>query len=168
MSFSSPSGLCNSSVHPAEGLRHWEATVDVQPLRYQQRRIHQQRGVCLCACLTFITGPICLHFYVNLTLHVSFVCVYFCFTGDDRHRQSDIRHDGEVHLPCLENWRTKTACGCLLSGNNTWDLYLCLIRITNTNIIYDIKQQQQKRNWIVSMSSNIQQGLRANNRVKTN
>ncbi len=58
--FSSASGLCDSSVHPAEGLRHREASVDLQPLRHQQGRIHQQRSVCLrmCACFIFIIFPV--------------------------------------------------------------------------------------------------------------
>ena len=122
MSLFSPSGLRDSSVHPAEGHCHREATVDLQPLRYQQRRIHQQRGECLCPTLIILWFNVhcVLYFYVD----VSFVRVFLCFTGDDRHRQGDIRHDGEVHLPRLEKWRTQAACGCLLSGSDTWVLLL--------------------------------------------
>lgn len=39
-----PSGLCDSPVHPVEGLHYREATVDLQPLWHQQRWLHQQRG----------------------------------------------------------------------------------------------------------------------------
>lgn len=41
---------------------------------------------------------------------------FICLTGNDRYCKSDIWYDGEVHIPCLENWCTQAACGCLLSG----------------------------------------------------
>lgn len=126
----SPSGLCDSSVHPIEGISHGETTVDLQPLWHQQRWIYQQGGVFVNMCMLephYFSSNSDLHilivFCLSLTSHLNCVCVcvcvlLFCFTGDDRHRKSNIWHDGEVHLPCLENWSTQTACGCLLSGNS--------------------------------------------------
>lgn len=92
--------------------------------------------LCICKCLTFILFfqlclfAHCLCIFMLISHLPSHLCV--CFVGDDRHRQSDIRHDGEVHLPCLEKWCTQTACGGLLSGNNIWVLYLSLIKTPTT------------------------------------
>lgn len=56
--------------------------------------------------------------YISFVLSKKYVGMCFvCLTGNDRHCKSDIWYDGEVHIPCLENWCTQAACGCLLSGN---------------------------------------------------
>lgn len=77
------------------------------------------KEVCFCAHMSNFE----LYFthVVIIISHVFFICLcasVFGFPGDDRHRQSDIWHDGEVHIPSLENWRTQTACGCLFSGKD--------------------------------------------------
>lgn len=38
-------------------------------------------------------------------------------TGNDWDCEGNLRHDGEVHLPCAKGGRPATACGCLLSGS---------------------------------------------------
>lgn len=37
-------------------------------------------------------------------------------TGNDWDCEGNLRHDGEVHLPCAKGGRPATACGCLLPG----------------------------------------------------
>lgn len=62
-------------------------------------------------------NPPSLHPWMHV-LRLS-LSVSVCLAGDDRHRQSHLWHDGEVHLPCVEDGRTQTARGCLLSGSSS-------------------------------------------------
>lgn len=62
------------------------------------------------------------HFQRHFSTHV-------LLTGDDGHRTSNIRHDGEVHLPRPEDRRTQTTRGCLLSGDAPQP---CIVLVVHT------------------------------------
>ena len=62
-------------------------------------------------CSTFLNNCV---FCFTFDIHWQTNCAFVCVTGDDRHRQSDIWHDGEVHLPCPEDRHSQTTCGCFL------------------------------------------------------
>ena len=101
----------------------------------------------------FVPNP---HYIVVLcTLCIVLLCfnVFLCFTGDDRHRQSDIRHDGEVHLPRLEKWRTQAACGCLLSGSNTWVLiFKSYNNLRKEMLLGDQVRRHRSNTWVTAAS----------------
>lgn len=75
----------------------------------------------------YINKEVCRHAYLYIwLLQQQFKITYFIafvstvLTGDDRHCQSDLRHDGEVHLPCPQDGHTQAARRGLFSGKELY------------------------------------------------